>query len=155
MTETPMSDDPPHVLLVDDEPVILALLRRILDEAGFFVEAVGTAEEALRCLGERTSQVVVTDATVRWTVVSDVQLPQMNGCTLGREIVQRWPGTRMLFISGYVPEVLYAMRICPGNIPLLPKPFTLTEFIRRVRQTLAEEPWTPDSWPVGEAEPFP
>lgn len=142
------SESAPHVLVVDDEPTIQRLLARMLREAGLRVTAMGSAEEALAWLTARNGgTLAVVDATI-----SDVRLPRMNGCLLGREIVRRWPQTRMLFISGYIEEELRARRLCPGNLPLLPKPFTMTELLARVRQTLVDPPWVPDSWPEGDPE---
>jgi two-component system cell cycle sensor histidine kinase/response regulator CckA len=142
-----------RILLVDDEPVLLTLLCRMLEGEGFHVTGKHTAEQALAWLeAERGSELVVADATIPYTVVSDVRLPEMNGCSLGREIAKRWPDTRMLFISGYIAEELFARRICPGNLPLLPKPFRIPEFLDAVRKILAAPPWVPDSWPEPEGE---
>lgn len=144
--------DKPRVLIVDDEPVLLHMMVRMLTREGYEVTAFGTGEETLAWLEAHRSELVVADATLPITVVSDVRLPLMNGCSLGREIVKRWPDTRMLFISGYIEDELREKRICPGNLPLLPKPFTPQQFLRAVEARMVAEPWAPneEEWPAPE-----
>ena len=52
---------PPRVLLADDEPQLLRMLARVLRAAGFEVEAVPTANEALELISAIGFDVVVTD----------------------------------------------------------------------------------------------
>lgn len=138
--------DPPRILLVDDEPVLLRLMERMLGSEGYAVTAVSSAEAALAVLeGAKGSEVVVADAMLPDAVVADVRLGSMNGCALGREIVQRWPGTRLLFISGYIAEELFLNKICPKNLPLLPKPFRPDALLRAVETILQSAPWVPET----------
>jgi two-component system, cell cycle sensor histidine kinase and response regulator CckA len=150
----------PRVVVVDDELALQRMLVRLLQQEGYEVAAFATGEDALAWLeAEKGHEMAVLDVGATWkpepppiTVVSDVRLPHMNGCALGREIVKRWPETRMLFISGYFEEELRAKRVCPGNMPFLPKPFTVEQFIRAVEERIQADPWVPndDEWPEPE-----
>lgn len=145
-----MNETAPRIVLVDDELTLQRLLVRLLENEGYQVAAFATGEDALAWLAqEKGHEMAVLDVGAVWkpeplTVVSDVRLPHMNGCALGREIVKRWPETRMLFISGYFEEELRARRICPGNMPFLPKPFTMDAFLQAVEERMHAEPWVPD-----------
>lgn len=152
MMADPTVDLRPRVVLVDDELTLQRLLVRVLEREGYRVAAFATGEEALAWLEtEKGHEMAVLDVSAQWieamsplTVVSDVRLPHMNGCALGREIVKRWPDTKMLFISGYFEEELRAKRICPGNMPFLPKPFGMDQFLQAVEERMRAEPWVPD-----------
>lgn len=67
---------PVHVLLVDDSSVTREMIRRLLEDGGFQVIGVGTAEEALRTLGETRVDCMVTD----------IEMPGMDGLALTRLI---------------------------------------------------------------------
>jgi len=80
------------VLLVDDEPLVLESLARMLRRYGFRVEVVGNGREGL----ERAM-------TLRpdW-VISDVRMPVMDGPTMVRAMRERgFTGPRIAFLSGY------------------------------------------------------
>jgi two-component system response regulator HupR/HoxA len=85
-----MTDHRPSVLLVDDEPLALQTMERILDEA-FDVRTAGDATEALRVLADDWVQVVV----------SDQRMPGTSGVELLADVRERWPDVVRIIISGY------------------------------------------------------
>lgn len=128
----------PRLLLVDDDPLVLLLLARTLKEAGFHVARVHSGPDALAWLEQQPEPQEVA-------VITDIGMPGMDGCTLARHVLRRWPGTRLLFISGY-PWSDLAARGCPDDLPLLAKPFTLTELLARVEQMLLAPAWVHAGW---------
>jgi chemotaxis protein histidine kinase CheA/ActR/RegA family two-component response regulator len=72
---------PLRVLLVDDSMATREMIRRLLEDSGFVVLAVGSAEEALDRLGE-----VAVDC-----VITDIEMPGMDGLELTRSL-RRMPG---------------------------------------------------------------
>ncbi|WP_346014636.1 sigma-54-dependent transcriptional regulator [Thiocystis violacea] len=80
----------PSVLLVDDEPLSLDTLARILDEE-FDVRAATNAFDAERILEEDWIQVVI----------SDQRMPEMTGVELMARVRERWPDMARIIISGY------------------------------------------------------
>ncbi len=135
-----------RVLVVDDEPTVLKFMRRMAHEVGVAEEyGVTSAEAALHWLeshvGERTHDHAPLGDLL---IISDVRLTGMNGCELGREVTRRWPGTRVLLVSGYLRQDLVERGICPEDMPLLRKPFTPEEFADATIRTLQSPPWTPE-----------
>ena len=83
------------ILVVDDEPVLLELLRDILQPMGYHVlvaELPLQALEYIEAVGDRID-----------LVVSDNMMPTMTGRELAREIRSRYPSMRILVCSGFSP----------------------------------------------------
>jgi putative nucleotidyltransferase with HDIG domain len=78
------------VLCVDDEPNILSALRRMLSLEGF---QVFTAESGAQALDMLTKEPVNV-------IISDMQMPQMNGAQLLEKVRQQWPQTMRLLLTG-------------------------------------------------------
>jgi hypothetical protein len=84
-----------RVLLVEDEAVVRAIVERTLVRAGYQVVVATSAEEALE-LTERDGRFEL--------LVTDIVMPGMNGWQLGKRLRSRWPGLRVLYISGYTED---------------------------------------------------
>ncbi|MBX3601214.1 MAG: response regulator [Rubrivivax sp.] len=78
------------LLAVDDEPNILAALRRLFRATGWRVLTAGHAEEALALLATEA-----VDA-----VLSDMRMPGMDGVQLLERVSQGWPRTARLLLTG-------------------------------------------------------
>ena len=85
----------PRVLLVDDEPLLLRALGRLLARRGLVVETAGDGEAALQRLAE-----VPVDL-----IVCDVRMPRLDGPGLLRALGARWaagePAVPFVFLTGY------------------------------------------------------
>jgi two-component system, cell cycle sensor histidine kinase and response regulator CckA len=115
------------ILLVEDELMVRRLQVRALKKQGYVVLEASNGEEALRKLEE------VEGGTVD-LVVSDVVMPRMGGLELLEHLKQSNPDLQVLLTSGYVGE---SVRLeDAGEIEFLPKPFTPTEFSRKVAELL-------------------
>jgi two-component system cell cycle response regulator CpdR len=114
----------PRILLVDDEPVVLLLMRRALTEAGYEVLSATNGVEALELAAAAGPAV---DA-----VVTDLQMPQMGGDALAAALRQADPNLPILFVSGFKRGQVPAL---PG--PVLAKPFTPDELISAISLLLS------------------
>src|SRR5580658_8327784 len=87
-----------RILFVDDEAMILQGLQRMLRSmrADWDMEFVESAEAALRLLGQKPFDVIV----------SDMRMPGMNGAELLNEVMKRYPKTVRLILSGYADRDL-------------------------------------------------
>lgn len=113
-------------LIVDDEPRLRRVLVRLLETEGFTCREAGSGVEALELLAVEPAQLVL----------SDLRMPQMDGVTLLREIVVRWPHTAVVMVTA-VAEVESAVACLHlGALDYVAKPFHLDEVRARVTQAL-------------------
>jgi CheY-like chemotaxis protein len=108
------------VLVVEDDDSIRALMRAVLEPAGYEVRLASGGEEALSG----------ADPDL---LITDILMPGMNGRELATRLTERAPGTPVLFISGYTGT---EAKIEEGE-RFLAKPFTPGELLARVRALLA------------------
>ena len=120
---------PPAIVLVDDEPDVRHLLRRILMYAvgGCELIAVGTAVEALATL--RTHNVLL--------LITDYNMPKINGLQLMQAAKKASPTTVVVLISAYVtPELEKGVKKAGADY-FLPKPFPFDRLEAIVKAVLA------------------
>ncbi|HEX7495426.1 MAG TPA: response regulator, partial [Candidatus Limnocylindrales bacterium] len=116
-----------RVLCVDDEPVILHVLRRLLEVQGFEVVSCGDATTALSTFTEGAFDFVMTD----------IHMPGMDGLALTRALRDRQPELPVIIVTGHgtVDTAIQALR--EGATGMLVKPFTGQELLVEVRRALA------------------
>ncbi|HTC21862.1 MAG TPA: PAS domain S-box protein, partial [bacterium] len=121
-----------RVLVVDDEPGNLEVLNRVLKKKNDILSAL-TGLDALAIL-EREKGLV--DA-----IVSDLNMPDMNGMDLYKNVAQKFPGLekRFVFVTGglFMEESMEFLKTIPN--PYLEKPFNFDDLIVAVSR------WTDDS----------
>jgi CheY-like chemotaxis protein len=116
------------VLLVEDEPSILKMGRRMLTDLGYRVLAAATPAEAISQAHARADAIDL--------LVSDVVMPEMNGHELARRLSARYPAMKRLFMSGYPADVIAHQGILEPGVHFLQKPFTVAAFSQKVREAL-------------------
>jgi response regulator RpfG family c-di-GMP phosphodiesterase len=121
-----LSDDPPTLLVVDDEARILSALRRSLRREGWRVLIASTPAEALRLLDEEP-----IDA-----VLSDHKMPRMSGLDVLEAAAQRRPKAARILISGWPDEIPPERLRELGVRALVPKPWDDAELKRILREAL-------------------
>jgi two-component system response regulator ResD len=82
---------PCRILVVDDENGLRRLLNFWLGRAGFAVEQAEDGIDALEKLQHSQFDIVLTD----------IQMPRMNGITLAQQVRANFPSTKVLFTSGF------------------------------------------------------
>jgi len=123
---TTMQPNSMHCLVVDDEPRLRRVLVRLLEGEGFTCREAGSGTEAIAMLEQQSAPLVI----------SDLRMPQMDGATLLREIVSRWPDTAVIMVTA-VAEVESAVACLQlGALDYVAKPFHLDEVRARVMQAL-------------------
>src|SRR5216683_2130854 len=118
----------PHLLVVDDEAGIRESLSSILQDEGYFVEAVGSAEEALARAANGDVEVVLLD----------VWLPGMDGLeALSRlRTSQRPPAVIMISGHGTIETAVRATKL--GAFDFIEKPLSLDKIIVLVRNAIQQ-----------------
>jgi len=117
-----------HLLVVDDEPMILDLLLDILGEAGHHMDSAANGAEACRKVAARQYDVVITD----------VRMPQMSGTELYRKILALRPEMkgRIVFMSGDLIDEETARFLEETGAPAVAKPVEIAELLDTVSRTL-------------------
>ncbi|HMS01875.1 MAG TPA: response regulator, partial [Gemmatimonadaceae bacterium] len=116
------------LLVVEDDPSVRALARRLLERLGYTVIAHASGAEALAWLAGSTQPVHL--------LLTDVVMPGMNGRQLADQVETMRPGTRVLFTSGYTANVIVQQGVLKPNVAYLPKPYNAALLARRVREVL-------------------
>ena len=118
-----------RVLLVEDEDGVRSFAVRALRSRGFEVLEASNGAEALDILAEQKGRLDI--------VVSDVVMPEVDGPTLLRELRKTHPELKFVFMSGYPNDAFRAGLDAQEKFGFLPKPFSLTELVSKVKEELA------------------
>jgi CheY-like chemotaxis protein len=97
----PVAINSPHILLVDDEAMVRENLTAYLDDEGFCVTAVGSAEEGIRWLKHHQSE-----SRVPISAIVDMRLPGMSGEEFIRSALHICPQLRCVIHTGSLEYVL-------------------------------------------------
>jgi diguanylate cyclase (GGDEF)-like protein len=130
MADLPPEDNangPCNVLIVDDEDAIRDSMRELVRRAGYGAHSAGSAEEALDLL--RTAPMDV--------VISDIQLPGMDGLALTDEI-RRHHDSEVIVMTGYSGDYSYEDAVHKGASDFVFKPVRFEELLLRLRRVLRE-----------------
>ena len=113
-----------HVLVVEDDAAIRNVIRRTLERAQYVVATVERPSAALDLLarGDRYD-----------CLVTDLMLPEMSGLELLEQVRQRHPDLKALYISGYTEADVDGQ----SDTPLLEKPFTPWDLLRKLREVMS------------------
>jgi len=112
------------VLIVEDEPVVRAVIVEMLGEQGYqTLEAVD---------GPSGLRILRTNARID-LLVTDVGLPGMNGRQLADQARETRPGLKVLFITGYAESVAISDGFLQPGMEMITKPFDLDNLSRRIR----------------------
>ena len=120
-----MADDLPHILVVDDDSRLRALLHRFLSENGFRVTEAGDADEARRRLGGLAYDLIVLD----------VMMLGETGLELTRDL-RRNNGVPILLLTAMGEAEDRITGLESGADDYLPKPFEPRELLLRIRTIL-------------------
>jgi two-component system, cell cycle sensor histidine kinase and response regulator CckA len=114
-----------QVLVVEDQPELAQLIRRLLEPAGYTVTVCIDAENAL------AEFAAIHDPSL---LITDVVMPGMTGPELAVALRERHPGLPVLFMSGYTAAALGPQVQLDGNSGLVEKPFNRSTLLAAVEQ---------------------
>lgn len=110
------------IVVVDDEPEILALLETILANQGFQVVTGTSGTDCMHWLHENGT------ADVR-CVLLDIEMPGQDGLEVRREILTHFPDLPILLMSGYAKHTLVGRLPGDESVAFIQKPFTAQRLI--------------------------
>ena len=123
--ESPVS----RILVVDDEPAIRQLIRRLLVEHGYHVNEAGDGHQALEMVRAAPHRVDL--------VVSDLHMPRVNGIQLLQTLSVECPTLPVVMISAYAADDLQKFGIV-APCGVLSKPLVEPVFLAEVARCLAQ-----------------
>ena len=122
-----------RILVVEDEPAMQHGLRDNLEIDGYEVSIVGDGQEGLRALVDRTWDLVILD----------VMLPKKSGYDVLREARAKGIRTPVIMLTAKGEEVDKVLGLELGADDYITKPFSLREFLARVKAVLRRSEGTP------------
>ena len=108
------SIQPPRVIVVDDEPAVRTIVRRMLEAAGYVVEEAGDAIEACATI-DKTGPLDL--------LISDFRMPDLTGDEVARRFRAAKPDVKVLFITGYADDLFAERSLLWDGEAFLEKPF--------------------------------
>ena len=142
------------ILVAEDSPSIALLYKKSLEKRG---HTVIITENGLKCLYQYSDDFKIRGDDKKKTslydlVILDHKMPRMEGTDVAKEIIEMNPKQRILFVTGYVKDMMKGVRKIGQKIELLQKPFPVNAMIRQVEgvntrwikkmvENAAKEPW--------------
>ncbi len=121
-----LAGDARRCLIVDDDPSMRAVLRRLMAAEGFECFEAASGRAALELM----------DAHRMPLVLSDYHMPELDGAALLKTVQSRWPGTAVVIITAISDVNLAVHCLDAGALDYLTKPFSTEELRARVLQAL-------------------
>jgi CheY-like chemotaxis protein len=118
-----------RILLADDDAATRDLVRRALESDGHQVLAREDGAAALDALKSATSPFDL--------LITDVQMPTLDGISLVERAVAQTPGLRIILMSGYPEQLSRAAGLGARRLLAVTKPFTLEQIRNKARDALA------------------
>lgn len=114
------------VLVVDDNEALREVIAIILSQRGHRCEFAENGVEAMRKVVRNSFDAVVTD----------VDMPEMDGISLTRILTQQFPNLPVMIITGQPHDNSMESAITAGAREFLEKPFDISEFVMRFHKML-------------------
>lgn len=116
------------ILVVEDEPAILVVVKAMLERDGYAVLAASTPDEAIRLATTHVGEIRL--------LLTDVIMPRMNGRDLASRLRAFHPGIEPLFMSGYTANVIAHHGVLDEGVHFIAKPFSAADLVAKVEEVL-------------------
>ena len=126
------------ILLVEDDHAVRGLAAEAIQTNGYKVITASDPQEALR--------LVEHQKPVLHMLLTDVVMPKRSGHQLADMLAPKFPGFKVLFMSGYTENASMHQGVLDDGAALLSKPFTPHQLLRMIRGVL-EGQWPPPPQP--------
>ena len=119
-----------NVIIIDDEPGILQVMRKLCERMGHQTGAYQSGKEGMAAINENPPEVLVVD----------LRIGDMNGLQIIQKCHAEWPTMAIIMVTGYgsVETAVEAMKL--GAFDYLTKPFELDDLQRTINRALSREP---------------
>ncbi|MFW5770690.1 MAG: ATP-binding protein, partial [Spirochaetota bacterium] len=117
------------ILLVEDETMVREMTARVLQSIGYSIIEASSAEEALEKAGTYNGTLHL--------LLTDIIMQDMNGIDLYQRISSKRPGLKVLFMSGYNPDLLDSLDLLVSTDNYIQKPFSIKTLSTMIRNILS------------------
>lgn len=128
-----MHDLPRHediqILIVDDDDVVLEVLKSYIASFGFQYSTATDGLEACQKLKEKYFSIVITD----------INMPNMDGMELLKHVNIHYPQTGVIVVTGWSEDYSYVDVINAGAIDYMTKPFDGSELLAKLERVIREQ----------------
>ncbi len=117
-----------EICVVDDEQIVCDRLRPVLEKNGFLVETYTDGASAMKRLGEKRFDILITD----------LKMAQPDGLELLKFARQRFPTIRVVIITGFATVDTAREALKGGAVDFIAKPFRISH-LRELMLRIAGE----------------
>lgn len=118
------------ILLVEDDPAILQMVKMMLTELGYTLLSSSTPGEAISQAQEYAGEIHL--------LVTDVIMPEMNGLDLAENLLSLYPHLKRLFMSGYTADIIAHHGVLDEGVHFIQKPFSIKDLATKIREALEQ-----------------
>ena len=122
----PLGDE--TILLVEDNEEVRKVTARILKMQGYRVLEASNEGDAFSICDQHDGPINL--------MVTDIVMPKMDGPELAKQLLSLYPEMKVIYMSGYVENIIPHHGILEKGMEYIQKPFTVNELARKVREVL-------------------
>jgi CheY-like chemotaxis protein len=116
------------ILIVEDEEMARSLAVQILQKNGYNVLEAQGGDAAIEVCKSHRGQIHL--------MLTDVVMPNMNGCELSKQVAPVRPDVNVLYMSGYTEHAVYKNDLLDPEENFIQKPFTISSDVSKIRSIL-------------------
>jgi signal transduction histidine kinase len=120
------------LLIVEDDPTVRHLARRVLIAQGYNVLTASNGSAALETARDHNGPPISL-------VLSDVIMPVMGGKVMAEWLKTTYPDLKILFTSGYTDDAISHHEVLQAGVAFLPKPYTPATLAHKIRAMLDDQ----------------
>jgi diguanylate cyclase (GGDEF)-like protein len=129
LTTDPSAELATKILIVDDDPIVLEVMKGLVGAYGF---NFGTATDGL----EATKELKKDSYAI---VITDINMPNMDGMELLKFVNENYPKTGVIVVTGLTDTFSYVEVINAGAIDYITKPFDGGELLAKLKRVIREQ----------------
>ena len=118
------------ILLVDDQSAVRESIAGVLKKQGYQVVCAGNGQEGL--------EYILAFPEASQLIITDVEMPVMNGQEMANRIRALYPHKKILFLSGHTRDSLLEKKFLEGREHFLRKPFEVAQLLSLVNRLLSQ-----------------
>lgn len=124
------------IMVVEDEESVRRMIVQMLKQLGYDVIAVGSPQEAIDLFRHNNPEPDL--------ILTDVIMPGLSGREMIKVIESVHPGIKVLYMSGYTPDMISQKGIFEEKANFIHKPFNIGNLNETIKRLLQQSPYMPE-----------